>query len=124
MRSVGLPELLIVAVFIFLITAPIWLSRKVKPIGGKPYLWGNWIAISHGLIAVTFSCGVTVAGLQQIAQNDPGVVMRLFLVLQTLLLAALSSSPFALVGIGLLQRRRFGVVIFLTMQILGYVLGL
>jgi hypothetical protein len=74
----------------------IWFSVKAKPIGNKPYRWGTYNGIIAGLVAIpilliTFS-------------SDSDVYGRT--------VGAFIGTSAALCCVGLLRRRKFGVVMF------------
>jgi hypothetical protein len=73
----------------------IWISVKAKPIGDKPYRWGTYTAITTGLVGFSFLWFTFSSG--DAYRKAGGAVLGISAVLSC---------------IGLLRRRRFGVVMF------------
>ena len=74
----------------------IWFSVKAKPIGNKPYRWGIYNGIIAGLVAILF--------LLIIFSYDSDLYGRT--------IGAVIGTSAALCCVGLLRRRKFGVVMF------------
>jgi hypothetical protein len=89
----------------------VWFSWLAKPLGGMPYRWGTFLGVSHGLYAVAF---LFIAVLN-VARPDsyPFGPLPWFA----------TAIAYAVVSIGLLMRRKFGVNAFYFVQVLFGVLG-
>src|SRR6266446_979592 len=97
MRSIGVLEALFLLTFI----GGIWFSVNAKPLGGRPYRWGTYVGIMNGLFALSM----------------PLMVLR-EKTMASLVGGILFASAFAAVSVGLLYRRRFGVVGYLGLSVI------
>jgi hypothetical protein len=79
----------------------IWFSVRAKPLGGKPYRWATYIAITTGLGSISLALTTVSA----ISKDGGGKVMEEWAVVFT-------SACCALCCVGLFRRKRFGVVMF------------
>jgi hypothetical protein len=93
MRSIGPQELIVVLLVIVVPCVSIWFAMKATPLGGRPYRWGTYVGLSHGLMALV-SCFLGVV------QHDGGMMVF--------------GAWNALVSFGILDRRRLGVVVLLV----------
>jgi hypothetical protein len=80
---------------------PIWISVKAKPIGGKPYRWGTYVGIITGFVGASFVLALWSAS--DIYGREVGV--------------ALCASAI-LCSVGILRRRKYGVIMFGTTYVL------
>jgi hypothetical protein len=80
---------------------PIWISVKAKPIGEKPYRWGTYVGIITGFVGASFV--LTLWSASDIYGRESGV--------------ALCASAI-LCSVGILRRRKYGVIMFVTTYLL------
>jgi hypothetical protein len=82
----------------------IWISQRAKPVGDMPYRWGVYL----GMVAAWMALILIVSSVQALGggQTPGGSVLCIVAVL-----AAVSS-------LGILRRRKFGVVTFALMYVL------
>jgi hypothetical protein len=80
---------------------PIWISAKAKPIGYKSYRWGTYVGIMTGFVALPFVSLIWSAS--DIYGREVGV--------------ALSASAI-LSSVGILRRRKYGVIMFVVTYLL------
>jgi hypothetical protein len=82
----------------------VWFSVRAKPLGNKPYRWATYIAITTGLVSLSFLISLGTA-----IQNGRvgGAVLSAILTIGCILCC-----------VGLLRRKRFGAVMFYVTYIL------
>jgi hypothetical protein len=69
---------------------PLWFVAKAKPIGEQPYHWGTWVGITSVLVGL--------AAFGDEAMHTPGAWLLVVL-----------AGLYIVAGVGVLQRRRYGV---------------
>ncbi len=99
MRSIGFPELIIIAVILAAVIIPIWIARKAKPIGTLPYRWGTYLGVSTAVWAIWMLLFAAF-----IKNNSEARFV--FLGFTALSLAT---------SFGLLKRYRWGVIVFFVL---------
>lgn len=97
--SDGMATALFVVVLLAVWVPLLWFSIRAKPLGGKPYRWGNYVGITTGLVAVA---GL-VAVVPKLARLDLGLVVYLAFVISA-----------GICSWGILNRRRIGVVMLVV----------
>lgn len=90
--------ILVAVIPLSLVVFMLWVSVKAAPLQGRPYRWGTYIGCTSALAALSFAL-VAVASLED--NNVAGVVI-----------AAFMAVSFGVCGVGLMRRRKFGVVAF------------
>ncbi len=80
---------------------PIWISVNAKPLGDRPYRWGTYVGIITALVGII----LLLTSNRLIPAFLDGNVIGPSLIVCLLVCAALCS-------IGILRRRKFGVVMF------------
>jgi hypothetical protein len=90
-------------VYVIFFGASIWISQRAKPLGNMPYRWGVYL----GMVAAWTSLMLIVSSVQALGGGHAlgGSVLCIVAVL-----AAASS-------VGILRRRKFGVVTFALMYV-------
>jgi hypothetical protein len=102
---------------LLLIAIVVWFSLKAKPIGTLPYRYGTFVGIVYGLTAAVLLIS-TIKGLP----NSVFGRSRPLMYMSGQALGALSVSGVLIsISVGLLRRRRFGVIIFFVLQGLGLI---
>ena len=76
--------------------AAIWPALRAKPLGSQPYRWGTYVAIT--VVWPTF--WLIVSSVDEVTAGRPRGALVLSLV----------AGVYATASVGLLQRRKFGVV--------------
>ncbi|MEZ5355440.1 MAG: hypothetical protein R2762_22615 [Bryobacteraceae bacterium] len=88
MWSLGLPEFFVIGGVLLFVAIPVLVALRAKPLGPMPYRWGCF------------------AGIMELL-NWPGDEVPTIVLI---LMAAVSGGA----GVGLLMRRRWGVILFLA----------
>jgi hypothetical protein len=103
----GLSALLIIGAGV-----TIWDSEKAQPIGRLQYRWGTYVGLMSGIGAVlTFLVFVTSGtSLSKGIGESTGSGLGLFI-----FAGLIVCVPYGVASIGILRRKRFGVVTFLTL---------
>lgn len=91
---------------IVMVGGPIWFSMKARPLGPLPYRWGTFV----GIWSLLFSFGL----LGTILNNRRDSELPIFVIIPVLGMAG---------AIGVLRRKRWGVVSFLVSQAALVLLG-
>jgi len=87
-------------VILVVVWAPLlWFSIRAKPLGGKPYRWGNYVGITTGLVAVARLLAI----VPKLATFDLGLVVYLAFVISA-----------GICSWGILKKRRIGVVMLVV----------
>ena len=84
----------------------IWISVKAKPLGDKPYRWGTYVALISGLAGLSFLLITATSG--DVYGKACGAVV---------------GTAGALCCIGLLRRRKLGVVMFYVTYVSLFLVG-
>jgi len=79
----------------------IWISEKAKPLAGRPYRWGTYVGIMSGVAAAAICL---FALIFSVVLGGFGFVLAILVV-----------TPFTVASVGILRRKRFGVIVFLAM---------
>jgi hypothetical protein len=96
----------IVTAFLFIaMGGSIWSAEDAQPLAGLSYKWGTYVALMSGAVSIAVPLNFLLLDL---------LSSSLALGLVTVILALIVAVPFATASIGLLRRRRFGVVAFLV----------
>lgn len=82
----------------------IWFSVRAKPLGNKPYRWATYIAITTGLVSLSFLMSFVTA-----VENGK---------LVGALLSAILTVGCILCSVGLFRRKRLGAVMFYVTYVL------
>jgi hypothetical protein len=100
--TIGLSAVALIVMF----GGPIWFSLKARPLGPLPYRWGTFV----GIWSLLISFGL----LGTILNNRKNSELPIFAVIPVLGMAG---------AIGILRRKRWGVVSFLVSQAVLILLG-
>ena len=88
----------------------IWNSEKAKPIGGLQYRWGTYVGIMSGIGAAAFFLSAVALGI--LSSGSLGSRAGVGLITVTFVLVF--CIPYVVASVGILHRKRFGVVTFLA----------
>jgi hypothetical protein len=90
----------------------IWVSEKAKPIGGRQYRWGTYVGIMSGIGAAAFFLSIVALGI--LSSGRIGSLASVGLGFG-IVFGLVFCMPYAVASVGILRRKRFGVVTFLAM---------
>ena len=89
---------------------PIWISVRAKPLADKPYRWGTYVGITTAFVGLVYLLGI----------------IRFFTVhvdSKLIVVSAIACLCAILCSIGILRRRKFGVVMFVITYLEILLLG-
>jgi len=86
----------------------IWVSEKAEPLGGRQYRWGSYVGMMSGIGAAALFLGILGEGALLSGRFGVGGEFAI-------VFGLIFCVPYAVASLGVLRRRRFGVVTFLAM---------